>query len=159
MLSNKALSVHEHPSNEGLSNPHYFGRASAGLQEHRMQLHLLKLESDKYSRECKTPALGEHCVGEMLLMYENEEDTACSYVVNIINLCIYGADKDILLSNSCSTKYPVDLNVFEKLEGKYGLLLEWSRLERRLLYDLISSGLTEILSSKRELELAGDRPH
>ncbi|ONK76990.1 uncharacterized protein A4U43_C02F1980 [Asparagus officinalis] len=151
------VSVLEHSSNEGLSNPHYFGRASAGLQELRMQLHLLRLKSDKYNRECKTPALSEDCIGEILLAYKNEEDRDYSYLVDIINLGIYGADQDILLSTSCSTKHSVDFNVFEKLEGKYGLLVEWSRLDRRLLDDLISSSLTEILSSGRKLELVGDR--
>lgn len=146
------VSVLEHASEEGGSSPECFERVNAGLHDLRMQLQLLRLESDKYNSECETSVLSEDGTGEYnsppqngetLQTYRNEEDRDYSYLLDVlIDLGIHGARED----TCCSPKCPVDMDVFDKLEEKYGLLVGWSKLERKLFFDLISSILAETLS-------------
>lgn len=111
-----------------------------------MQLQLLRLESDKYNSECDAPVLSDGGSGECnsppqnretLQTHRNEGDRDYSYLLDMLTY------KENLLNTCCSLKCPLDMDVFDKLEEKYGLLVEWSKLERKLFFDLISSILAE----------------
>ena len=141
-----------------------------------MQLQLLRLESDKYNTECETPVSSEDGTGEcnsppkkgdMLQTYRDEEDRDYSYLLDIlIDLGVHGAHQDGLLNVICFLRHPADQDTFENLEKKYGVLVDWSKSERKLLFDLVSSILTEIpspcmdqkpwLKPKRKLSLVCD---
>lgn len=116
-----------------------FHRFVEGL---RMQLQLLRLESDQYTTECNTPVLSEDGIGEcnsppkaeILQIYRDGEDRDCSYVHDILT----------------ESKHGVELDVFEKLEKKYGVLVEWSKSDRKLFFDLVSSVLSEAFSPSTE---------
>ena len=118
-----------------------------------MQLQLLRLESDKYNGECESSVLSEDGTGEcnsppekgdMLRTYRNEEDRDYSYLLDIlIDLGVHDAHQDSRLNIICSPRHPGDQDTFENLEKKYGVLVEWSKSERKLLSDLVSSILAE----------------
>ncbi|ONK61883.1 uncharacterized protein A4U43_C08F34560 [Asparagus officinalis] len=138
------VSVLEHQLEEGESSPECFEKINTHLQGLRMQLQLLRLESDTYNTECEST--GE-CNsppqnGQMLQIYENEEDRDYSYLLDIVtNLGL-----DSLANTCCFLKHPEDLDVFENLEEKYGVIVEWSKSERKLLFDVVSLILEDTLS-------------
>ncbi|XP_043702088.1 uncharacterized protein LOC122652418 isoform X2 [Telopea speciosissima] len=134
-----------------------FERVSADLNGLRMQLQLLKLEtSNPYGDEfgmnvSSDEDTGEESVnhleqkGKNLGIMRTGENRDFSYVIDVfVDSGLDGVNREMILSAWHSLEIPVDSEVFEKLEKKYGEQLTWPRSERRLLFDRINNGLTEI---------------
>lgn len=133
----------------------------AGL---RIQLQLLKLESEDIDiSESGALVLGNDDTGGvhrspieelrgMLEELKDEEDREFSYLVDVlIDSGIGCANWDRVFDACYMPEYPVCPDVFEKLERKYGIIVEWSSSERKLLFDLINVVLTEILAPCMDL--------
>nr|CAD1841992.1 unnamed protein product [Ananas comosus var. bracteatus] len=144
-----------------------FERISTDLQELRMQLQLLKLESaDTYAEESELfivsdeESVGESqplCpTGEIIQTFRNEEERDFSYLLDmLIDLNAYLTNQDGQLSSCYSLDSPLGPGVFGKLEKKYSGLILWSRSERKLLFDLINTILADVVSSKLDLVSRG----
>ncbi|KAL1175730.1 hypothetical protein V6Z11_A04G108600 [Gossypium hirsutum] len=146
------VSIIETPFTEDFSSgSKCFESISADLQSLRMQLQLLKLESEAYEE------------GIMLLSSEDEgdevsigftedkgiakaeEDWESMYIDDVlVESGINGDDLDTFLARCHSPECPVNPLTFEELEKKYGILNSWLRAERRLMFDGINSKLGEI---------------
>ncbi|KAF5750977.1 hypothetical protein HS088_TW03G01318 [Tripterygium wilfordii] len=115
----------------------------------RMQLQLLKLESEAYEE------------GPMFLSSEEdvrdaphgfsqrkgitEESRESSYTVNVlIDSGINDTDVDTFRATWDSPECPVNPSVFEQVEKKYRDCKTWARHERRLLFDCINTALVVI---------------
>ncbi|GMI64682.1 TON1 Recruiting Motif 19 [Hibiscus trionum] len=128
-----------------------FESISAHLHGLRMQLQLLKLETEAYEE------------GKMLLSSDDDGDQVSAwsaqdkgiamaeknlesvYIVDVlVDSGINGADLNTFLATWRSPDCPVNPTVFEELEKKYHNLNSWSRAERRLMFDRINSKLLEI---------------
>uniref|UniRef100_A0A7N0U9E4 DUF4378 domain-containing protein n=1 Tax=Kalanchoe fedtschenkoi TaxID=63787 RepID=A0A7N0U9E4_KALFE len=126
-----------------------FGSLTADLQGLRMQLRLLKQESDSYAGGSMAISSSE----------DDEESTEVSekrsllavdsldssYILDALTNSGFYDDEPHSFSARCHpSDYPMSPAEFEKLEEKYGEQAIWSRSERRILFDLINSGLVEI---------------
>ncbi|MQM09116.1 hypothetical protein Taro_041978 [Colocasia esculenta] len=146
------------PPEENECSPESFERVSADLQELRMQLELLKLET----RDTNSDRLvigNEDASGEVVDVpiagisqtSGDEEDRDFSYILNVLrDSGFHNADHDTLFSAFYSTEYPVCPDAFEKLEKIYGGVT-WSRAERKLLFDLANTALADILALNNDL--------
>lgn len=121
-----------------------------------MQLNLLKMDSS-----------GEH--GDMFLAsdeednnteqtnyielasrdhFKNDEERDFSYLFDMVNdLGDHASTRDELLSLCYSLDCPVGPSIFTRLEKKYDHLVLWPKSERKMLFDLINSILSEIIDS------------
>ncbi|XP_031399070.1 uncharacterized protein LOC116209548 isoform X2 [Punica granatum] len=127
-----------------------FESLSADLHGLRMQLQLLKLESEAYG-EGNALISSDEDVGEG--PFGTSEDRAAhktkgswesSYVTDILVRSGYvDYDPDTFVSKLHSLKSPVDPSMFEELEKSHSSESS-SRPERRLLFDRLNSGLNEI---------------
>ena len=128
-----------------------------------MQLKLLKLESadtdaedlellissDEDSGECRSPLYA----GETLEAFGDDEDRDFSYLLDVlIDSGVRHTSANGLFNACYAQEYPVGREVFEKLEKKYNVLASWSRSERKLLFDLISSILADVISPSIDLQ-------
>ncbi|GAU34696.1 hypothetical protein TSUD_29370 [Trifolium subterraneum] len=128
-----------------------FGSVSADLQGLRMQLQLLKLESEEH---VEGPMLissdedGEEASVGMLevnSLWRTEDSWESSYIIDVLSeSAIVEAQTDNILEVWHSLESPVSLSVFEELEEKYDDWTTCSRSERRLLFDRINSGIVKI---------------
>ncbi|XP_045786374.1 uncharacterized protein LOC123881679 isoform X2 [Trifolium pratense] len=128
-----------------------FGSVSADLQGLRMQLQLLKLESEEH---VEGPMLissdedgGEAAVGmlEGNALWRTEDSWESSYIIDVLSeSAIIEARTDNVLEVWHSLESPVSLSVFEELEEKYNDRTICSKSERRLLFDRINSGIVKI---------------
>lgn len=132
-----------------------FESLSADLQGLRMQLQLLKLESDEAYVEGPMGISSDEDVGEGSLddsvergMLKAEVSLESSYVVEVLIDSGFGtAEPDEFMETWRAPDWPIDLSVFEKLEKKYCDQTNWLRSERRILFDRINSGLVEVFQS------------
>ncbi|KAF8402828.1 hypothetical protein HHK36_010919 [Tetracentron sinense] len=131
-----------------------FERVSADLHGLRMQLQLLKLEfSETYTEGFGMIVSSDEDIGELPEekgelrgMFKAEEHTDSSYLNDVlVESGFQCAGLEMGMATCYSPECPVDLLVFEKLEKKYCEQTYWPRSERRLLFDRINLGLTEIL--------------
>ncbi|XWS55720.1 hypothetical protein CRYUN_Cryun09bG0024600 [Craigia yunnanensis] len=146
------VSVIEAPFTDDLSScSECFESVSADLHGLRMQLQLLKLESEAY--EEGTMLLSSDDEGDEVSVGfaedkgipRAEENWECVYIVDVlVDSGIGVADLDTFLAACLSPECPVNPLVFEELEKKYCSLNSWSRAERRLMFDRINSKLLEI---------------
>ncbi|CAJ2627596.1 unnamed protein product [Trifolium pratense] len=128
-----------------------FGSVSADLQGLRMQLQLLKLESEEH---VEGPMLissdedgGEAAVGmlEGNALWRTKDSWESSYIIDVLSeSAIIEARTDNVLEVWHSLESPVSLSVFEELEEKYNDQTTCSKSERRLLFDRINSGIVKI---------------
>ncbi|XP_021289669.1 uncharacterized protein LOC110420616 isoform X2 [Herrania umbratica] len=145
------VSVIEAPFTDDLSSgSECFESISADLHGLRMQLQLLKLESEAYEEGTMLISsdddVDEVSVGfaEDKGMPRAEENWESVYIVDVlVNSGINGANLDTFLATWHSPECPVNPSVFEELEKKYCNLNSWSRAERRLMFDRINSKLLE----------------
>ncbi|GAB2230103.1 hypothetical protein Droror1_Dr00014360 [Drosera rotundifolia] len=141
--------------NDLSSDSDCFERVSADLQGLRMQLRLLKQETQAYN-EGPIPMSCDEDPGEVsCVLLEarqfldgSEGSWVSSYFLDVLSH--FGFD-DFYHETLDSTCDPVGSlvapHVFEKLEKKYsGLAETCSRMERRLLFDRISHGVAKILN-------------
>ncbi|KAI9121975.1 hypothetical protein K1719_006664 [Acacia pycnantha] len=133
-----------------------FESLSADLQGLRMQLQMLKLESEEY--------------GEGLMLISSDEDGGdlgisegnglngdsweSSYIIDVLSES--GIDGTYPLAYSggwYSPECPVSPTVFDELEKRYSDCTACSRPERRMLFDSVNSGIVKIYKQSEN-----DRP-
>lgn len=135
-----------------------FESLSADLQGLRMQLQLLKLESE----ECvEGPILissdddrGEACLGISEGNGLRGDSWESSYIIDVLSES--GIDGAYPLSYSegwYSPEWPVSPTVFDELEKRYSDRSACSRPERRMLFDRVNSGIVKIYK-----QFENDRP-
>lgn len=80
--------------------------------------------------------------------FEVEEDRDFSYLLDILisSGMIVATDWQLLCKSWHSSSYPVSPQVFERLESKYAKITSWPKPERRLLFDLANSVLSDVLA-------------
>ncbi|KAF0903914.1 hypothetical protein E2562_030060 [Oryza meyeriana var. granulata] len=79
--------------------------------------------------------------------FQIEEERDFSYLLDIlISSGMIVADSQLLCKSWHSPGCPVGPHVFDRLERKYNKISTWPRPERRLLFDLANSVLSEILA-------------
>ncbi|XP_014513531.1 uncharacterized protein LOC106771964 isoform X1 [Vigna radiata var. radiata] len=129
-----------------------FESLSADLQGLRMQLQLLKLESDDYAEGPMTVSDedGEEVSTGMSaadkgLCRTTEDSWECSYIMDVLSESgIDGVQLDTILEVWHSLECPVSLSVFDELEKRYNDGTTCSRSQRRLLFDHINIGILKI---------------
>ncbi|PUZ67017.1 hypothetical protein GQ55_3G396400 [Panicum hallii var. hallii] len=89
----------------------------------------------------------DHSAYQSLEAFQVEEDRDFSYLLDIL-ICsgIIVADWQLICKSWYSPGCPVGPHVFERLERKYNKIATWAKPERRLLFDLVNSILSEILA-------------
>uniref|UniRef100_A0A0D9VSS1 DUF4378 domain-containing protein n=1 Tax=Leersia perrieri TaxID=77586 RepID=A0A0D9VSS1_9ORYZ len=84
---------------------------------------------------------------QSLEAFQVEEERDFSYLLDIlISSGMIVADSQLLFKTWHSPGCPVAPHVFDRLERKYNKISTWPRPERRLLFDLANSVLSEILA-------------
>ncbi|GMH26422.1 hypothetical protein Nepgr_028265 [Nepenthes gracilis] len=146
------VSLLEAPFTEDFSSgSECFDRVSAELHELRMQLQLLKRESEpSYNgpaiisfHEDVEEAPNWFSMERRLL--GAEESWGTSYSIDMLTyLGFDDTNPEMFMATWHSAEFPVAPWVFEKLEKKYSGLTTCSRSERRLLFDRINSGIIDI---------------
>lgn len=146
------ISVIEAPFTDDLSSgSECFESISADLHGLRMQLQLLKQESEAY--EEGTMLLSSDDEGDEVSVGfaedkgipRAEENWESVYIVDVlVDSGLNGVDLDAFLAAWHTPECPVNPLVFEELEKKYCNLNSWSMAERRLMFDRINSKLLEI---------------
>ncbi|XP_042489322.1 uncharacterized protein LOC122069386 isoform X2 [Macadamia integrifolia] len=134
-----------------------FERVSADLNGLRTQLQLLKSEtSDPYGDEFGMNVSSDEETWEESVNHLEEKgknlgilrtggNRDFSYVIDVfVDTGFDGVHQEIVLAAWHSLECPIGLEMFEKLEKKYGEQLTWPRSERRLLFDRINHGLMDI---------------
>ncbi|CAL0299609.1 unnamed protein product [Lupinus luteus] len=119
-----------------------FGSLSADLQGLRMQLRLLKLESEECVDEPSDEDGRETSTGisEDSGLWRTEDSWESSYIFDVLSESGIDRAQHILNSLDC----PVNLSVFDELEKRYSDWTTCSRSERRLFFDRINSGIINI---------------
>uniref|UniRef100_A0A5B7AX11 DUF4378 domain-containing protein n=1 Tax=Davidia involucrata TaxID=16924 RepID=A0A5B7AX11_DAVIN len=145
------VSVLEVPFTEDVSSgSECFERVSADLHELRLQLKLLKMESEDHA---DGPMLmpGNEDVGQGFVAVSEEtgmhvaECWESSYLVDVlVDSGFNDTDPDMFMVTWHSPECPLGPWVFDNLEKKYCDETTWLKSERRLLFDRINSGLLEI---------------
>ncbi|TKY52841.1 hypothetical protein E2542_SST24363 [Spatholobus suberectus] len=127
-----------------------FESLSADLQGLRMQLQLLKLESEEYVEG--PMVLSDEDGGEAttVMLEDNEfrrtEDSwETSYIIDVLSESgIDGAQPDTISEVWHSLECPVSLSVFDELEKRYSDWTTCSRSQRRLLFDRLNLEIVKI---------------
>ncbi|XP_062204114.1 uncharacterized protein LOC133906272 [Phragmites australis] len=89
----------------------------------------------------------DHSAYQFLEAFQVEEDRDFSYLLDIlISSGIIVADWQLLCKSWYSPGCPVGPHVFDRLERKYNKIATWAKHERRLLFDLVNSILSEVLA-------------
>ncbi|KAJ8754104.1 hypothetical protein K2173_002002 [Erythroxylum novogranatense] len=144
------ISVLETPFADDVSSgSECFESLSADLHGLRMQIQLLKLESEAYTE------------GQMLVSSDEDTEESCvpfskekglgeeivdySYVVDVLHESgINYAESDTFIASWHSPECPVHPQVFEELEKKYTSQTSSTRSKRRLLFDRVNLALLTI---------------
>ncbi|KAH0661578.1 hypothetical protein KY290_027643 [Solanum tuberosum] len=88
---------------------------------------------------------------EILIDFNTEETRDYSYLVEVLDeVSLTVLDYNIWNSS----EYSVNSSVFDMLEKKYGKQESWHKLDRKLMFDIINSGLKiwkMLVSPKREV--------
>ncbi|XP_059305658.1 uncharacterized protein LOC132057195 isoform X2 [Lycium ferocissimum] len=138
------LSVLEVPFTEDASSgSECFERVGAELNELRMQLKLLKMESDAYAdvvvSDDEVESFEENCS-------LRSQSWQSSYTLDVLtDSGLKASDTDTFVTSCHSLDCPLSPWIFDNLEKKYTDETTGPRYERRLLFDRINSGLLEIL--------------
>ncbi|KAL6574775.1 hypothetical protein OROMI_012060 [Orobanche minor] len=145
------ISVLQVPFTEDTSSSESFERVSAELQELRLQLQLLKMESST-----------DADMSVLFPIEEEEEDNTQpsplvsegNYVLDweifyaldvLITSGLQDSDSNMFRTSWYSADCPLDPNLFENIEKKYSHdETTGTRLERKLLFDRINSALLQI---------------
>uniref|UniRef100_M1D351 Phosphatidylinositol n-acetylglucosaminyltransferase subunit p n=1 Tax=Solanum tuberosum TaxID=4113 RepID=M1D351_SOLTU len=81
---------------------------------------------------------------EILIDFNTEETRDYSYLVEVLDeVSLTVLDYNIWNSS----EYSVNSSVFDMLEKKYGKQESWHKLDRKLMFDIINSGLSKIMHS------------
>lgn len=145
------ISILEAPFKDDLSSgSECFESLSADLHGLRMQLQLLKLESQACTEGSMLISSDEDA-GEGLMrfsedrgLYRTGESWESSYIVNVLVSSGYdNSDPEMFIAKWHSPECPVNPLVFEELEKRY-CDESSSRSARKLLFDRVNSALVEI---------------
>ncbi|KAJ1375709.1 DUF3741-associated sequence motif [Sesbania bispinosa] len=128
-----------------------FESLSVDLQGLRMQLQLLKLESEEYVEGSMLISSDEDC-GEASTgiledngLCRNEDNWESSYMIDVLSESgIDRAQPEAFLEVWHSPECPVSLSVFDELEKRYSDWTTCTRSQRRLLFDRINSGIVNV---------------
>ncbi|RWW67887.1 hypothetical protein BHE74_00024628 [Ensete ventricosum] len=124
-----------------------------------VQLQLLKLESvaacteetDVLMRSDKDSTSDSHKhlpSEEVHQRFIDDDDRDFAYLLDmLIESGIHGVDDKKLVDACYLLGYPVDQNIFSKIEKKYEKIASWSRSERKFLFDLINCTLAGLVTS------------
>jgi hypothetical protein len=86
-------------------------------------------------------------VEDILEELEDDEEREFSYLLDILIASgIHGTVEDQMYKVCQSTEYPASDDVFEKVEKKYTKVVQWSRSDRKLLFDMVNTILSQILA-------------
>lgn len=88
--------------------------------------------------------------------FKTAEGRDFSYLVDVLDeASLHGMNLGMCFETWHSLECPVNPSVFDMLEKKYGKQTSWLKSERKLLFDHINSGLSEILHSFLEMYIMG----
>ncbi|KAK8473561.1 hypothetical protein PHAVU_001G171300 [Phaseolus vulgaris] len=128
-----------------------FESLSVDIQGLRMQLQLLKLESEEFVEESVLIQSDEDggeaysAISEDNELLKTGDSWESSYMIDVLSESgIDRAEPDAFLEVWHSPGCPVSLSVFDELEKKYSDWNTCPRSERRLLFDRINWGIIEI---------------
>ncbi|CAN6320463.1 unnamed protein product [Urochloa humidicola] len=132
-----------------------FEKISADLQELRMQLRLLKRETTDSADDTELFILSDDETAcqplpemEESHAFRDEEERDFSYVLDMLTgLGIHTANQDELLENCYLLECPAGPDLYDELENKYSSLILWPPAERKLLFDITSAVLGDIITS------------
>ncbi|OIT01236.1 PREDICTED: uncharacterized protein LOC109229535 [Nicotiana attenuata] len=143
------LSVLEVPFTEDASSgSECFERVSAELNELRMQLKLLRMESEAYA---DVVVSDEEVEGPSAEAFEDKcslrsQSWQTSYTLDVLtNSGLRASDPDTFVTSCHSLESPLDPWIFDNLEKKYTDETTGPRYERQMLFDRINISLLEIL--------------
>ncbi|XP_062212840.1 uncharacterized protein LOC133913650 [Phragmites australis] len=155
------VSVLEPPS-EDCSNSENIKRESADPYDFQLGLELVKFPPMETAAEfSSTGGTCDHLSSEMessndepiqlvddiLEEFEDEEERDFSYLLDILIASgIHGTAEDQLYRVCQSLDHPAGYDVFEKLEKKYAKVVRWSKSDRKLLFDIVNTILSQILA-------------
>ncbi|KAL2514444.1 hypothetical protein Fot_28415 [Forsythia ovata] len=152
------VSVLEVPFTEDVSSvSECFERVNAELQELRMQLQLLKMESQAHVDIPSLISSESDVVEKSHMVFEENyilgaEDWKASYVLNVlINSDFEESDLNMFRTTWYSSECPLSPWLFDDLEKKYNDEMTGLRDERRLLFDRINSALLEVFQQHVDL--------
>jgi len=129
------------------------------IAELRMQLQLLKRETTNSGDGTELFILGDDKVAcqplpeiEESQVFRDEEERDFSYVLDMLTgLGIHTANQDDLLENCYLLECPGGPDLYDELENKYSCLILWPPAERKLLFDITSAVLQDIITSLMQL--------
>ncbi|CAL4922064.1 unnamed protein product [Urochloa decumbens] len=132
-----------------------FEKISADLQELRMQLRLLKRETTDSADDTELFILSDDEAACQPLpemdeshAFRDEEERDFCYVLDMLTgLGIHTANQDELLENCYLLECPAGPDLYDELENKYSSLILWPPAERKLLFDITSAVLGDIITS------------
>lgn len=124
-----------------------------------IKLQILKLESEEnQSKADVVTMIDGHSTERSSCVHENMEHCRCyelkdsqqfSYLVNVLDkLGFHGEKLEVSFERWHSPERIINPLVFETLENTYKKQESWNKSDRRLLFDRINFGLTEIVRSK-----------
>ena len=120
-----------------------------------MQLQLLKRETTNSGDGTELFILGDDKVAcqplpeiEESQVFRDEEERDFSYVLDMLTgLGIHTANQYDLLENCYLLECPAGPDLYDELENKYSCLILWPPAERKLLFDITSAVLQDIITS------------
>ncbi|KAI4341817.1 hypothetical protein MLD38_026495 [Melastoma candidum] len=145
------VSVLEAPFSDDISSgSECFESLSADLQGLRLQLELLKLESRAYKEGSMIDMGDDGTVEEPIYslegmeLHESAENWEFYYITDLLIASGYVENEpaDVFITKWHLLECPADPSIFEELEKLYDYV--GSSMERKLLFDLINSGVREI---------------
>ncbi|KAF8708593.1 hypothetical protein HU200_029968 [Digitaria exilis] len=126
------------PLSEDCSDSENVRREAADLYDLQLRLELGTFAPTETAAEL---------VEDFLEEFEDEEEREFSYLLDILIASgIHGTTEDQLYKVCQSLDCPASYNVFEKLENKYTKVVKWSKSERKLLFDMVNTVLSQILA-------------
>ncbi|KAJ0705020.1 hypothetical protein HanPI659440_Chr14g0568961 [Helianthus annuus] len=156
-------SVLETPFREdNSSSSECFARAKSDLRGLWKQLQLLKSESeenDSKPEETVTSSDSERstCTNQntiSTILSGSKESRDFSYLVDVLNESGFeDGNIETCFKRWHSAECMTGPSVFETLEKKYGKQELWHKAERRLLFDRINSGMTEIVRPRVDIRV------
>ncbi|PWA76213.1 hypothetical protein CTI12_AA233650 [Artemisia annua] len=150
-LSNSSGEAYQ-PSPNSVLEPE--NSSSSDLHGLWVKLQILKSESEENGLESETVALSDENATEKsfyigqhnkpIRFFGPKESQQFFYLVDVLNeLGFHGNIMEISFERCM-----LNALVFENLEKKYNKQISWNKVDRRLLFDRINLGLTEIVRSK-----------
>ncbi|CAL4936758.1 unnamed protein product [Urochloa decumbens] len=155
------ISVLEPPS-EDCSDSENIRRELADLYDLQLRLELGTFAPSESAAEASSICRTSDClssevessndepiqlVEDILEEFEDDEEREFSYLLDILIVSgIHGTAEDQLYKVCQSLDCPAGYDVFEKLENKYTKVVKWSRPERKFLFDMVNTVLSQILA-------------